>query len=272
VANRARLAAPIHGASWAWLPGADMAAIMAIVPSIRCLAASVPGHCSAASSAACTSSSVAMRRLSRSMSRVPADAPYHVAVTAGRANVAGERLPTAGSARTATPGSHRTRLPRRLYPGNRAGHRAEFTPASAAHVRPRTRCRHGQHVAVRGKPAVTPTARPPWTPSAIRPWTPRHDCLQRDKMTHDGTEKKRPASARIRSYRGVSAGGGRCWVRTNEGLADGFTDRRLWQQPTLPTLVIAAGVNTDSAPRPKSMPPRMRTRAGTGQGPGAADS
>ena len=54
-------------------------------------------------------------------------------------------------------------------------------------------------------------------PSAMRPWTPRHAGLQRDKMTHHGTEKKRPASARIRSRRAVFAGGGRCWVRTNVG-------------------------------------------------------
>ena len=38
-----------------------------------------------------------------------------------------------------------------------------------------------------------------------------------DKVTHAGTEKKRPASARIRSKRAVFAGGGRCWVRTNVG-------------------------------------------------------
>jgi hypothetical protein len=37
------------------------------------------------------------------------------------------------------------------------------------------------------------------TPSAMRPWTPQHDGLQRDKVTHHGTEKKRPASTRIRS-------------------------------------------------------------------------
>jgi hypothetical protein len=29
-------------------------------------------------------------------------------------------------------------------------------------------------------------------PSAICPWTPQHGGLQRDKVTHDGTEKKRP--------------------------------------------------------------------------------
>jgi hypothetical protein len=34
-------------------------------------------------------------------------------------------------------------------------------------------------------------------PSAMRPWTAQYDGLQRDKVTHAGTEKKRPASARI---------------------------------------------------------------------------
>jgi hypothetical protein len=36
-------------------------------------------------------------------------------------------------------------------------------------------------------------------PSAMRPWTAQYDDLQRSKVTHAGTEKKRPASARIRS-------------------------------------------------------------------------
>ena len=35
------------------------------------------------------------------------------------------------------------------------------------------------------------------SPSAMRPWTAQYDGLQRDKVTHAGTEKKRPASARI---------------------------------------------------------------------------
>ena len=53
-------------------------------------------------------------------------------------------------------------------------------------------------VAVRGKPTVH-TDRPGGrTPPAICPWTPRHGDLQRYKVTHDGTEKKRPASTRIR--------------------------------------------------------------------------
>jgi len=56
-----------------------------------------------------------------------------------------------------------------------------------------TRDRRGPSVAVRGKPAVH-TDRPSGrTPSAMRPWTPRHSGPQRYKMTHHGTEKKRPA-------------------------------------------------------------------------------
>jgi hypothetical protein len=47
--------------------------------------------------------------------------------------------------------------------------------------------------------AATHTAPWPRFPSAMRPWTPQHDGLQRYKVTHDGTEQKRPASARIRS-------------------------------------------------------------------------
>ena len=54
-------------------------------------------------------------------------------------------------------------------------------------------------------------------PSTMRPWTAPYDDLQRPKVTHHGPEKKRPASTRIRSQRGVFAGGGRCWVRTNVG-------------------------------------------------------
>jgi hypothetical protein len=41
-------------------------------------------------------------------------------------------------------------------------------------------------------PAVTPTVLPARNPSAIRPWIPQHRGPQRDKVAHDGTEKKRP--------------------------------------------------------------------------------
>jgi len=52
-------------------------------------------------------------------------------------------------------------------------------------------------VAVRAKPTVPHTAPRPRFPSAMRPWTPQYDGLQRDKVTHHGTEKKRPASRDI---------------------------------------------------------------------------
>jgi hypothetical protein len=74
--------------------------------------------------------------------------------------------------------AQRPRLTKPPRPGNLAGQQA------------------GRH---RGKPTVTPTARQTWTPSAMRRWIPQHNGLQRYKATHHGTEKKQPASARIRS-------------------------------------------------------------------------
>jgi hypothetical protein len=69
----------------------------------------------------------------------------------------------------------------------------ECTLDSAAHVKPEHATGAGPSVAVRGKPTVH-TDRPRGrTPSAICPWTPRHRDLQRYKVTHDGTAKKRPA-------------------------------------------------------------------------------
>jgi hypothetical protein len=52
-------------------------------------------------------------------------------------------------------------------------------------------------VAVRGKPAVTPTVLAARNPSAVRPWTPQHDGQQRYKVTHDGTEQNGPSSREI---------------------------------------------------------------------------
>jgi hypothetical protein len=60
-------------------------------------------------------------------------------------------------------------------------------------------CPRPLSVAVRGKPTVTPTVLRARTMSAMRPWTPQFDGLQRDKVTHGGTKKKRPAQPRIRS-------------------------------------------------------------------------
>jgi hypothetical protein len=58
-----------------------------------------------------------------------------------------------------------------------------------------------------------------------------HSWKQPDSHGHSGTsagQKQQPASPGKSSSRAISAGSGRCWVRTNVGEADGFTDRSLW--------------------------------------------
>src|ERR1035441_8526575 len=84
------------------------------------------------------------------------------------------------------PGHHRHQRPAR--PGAGRG----CTPGSAAAVEPRTGRPDSPSVAVRGKPTVHADRPSGRTPSAICPWTPRHSGPQRYKVTHDGTEKKRP--------------------------------------------------------------------------------
>ncbi|MDX6417795.1 MAG: AraC family transcriptional regulator, positive regulator of tynA and feaB [Trebonia sp.] len=79
------------------------------------------------------------------------------------------------------------------HAGPRGGHRemhSRLRPARQAG----THRQRGPSVAVRRKPTVTPTVLARRTPSAICPWTPQRNGLQRDKVTHAGTEKKRPAS------------------------------------------------------------------------------
>ena len=95
------------------------------------------------------------------------------------------------------PSHQRTRLPRPPPPP--ANHRGRQAGCTGMHARlsgsrqAGARDRRGPSVAVRGKPTVH-TDRPRGrTPSAICPWTPRHSGPQRYKVTHDGTEKKRPA-------------------------------------------------------------------------------
>ena len=104
-------------------------------------------------------------------------------------------------------------FPGRPAPGKPAGQRADAgkcTLSFAVNVKPSTgrlrglgpwavRRRSPPSVAVRAKSTVPHTAPWPRFPSAMRPWTPQHNALQRDKVTYDGTEQKRPASARIRS-------------------------------------------------------------------------
>jgi hypothetical protein len=100
--------------------------------------------------------------------------------------------------RTARPAITAPAFPAARIPGNHAGRRADTcgcTLDSAANVKPG----HPPERAPEPRQAATHTAPWPRFPSAMRPWTPQHNALQRYKVTHHGTEKKRPASARIRS-------------------------------------------------------------------------
>src|SRR5216683_7891769 len=56
-------------------------------------------------------------------------------------------------------------------------------------------------------------------------------------MRHSGTAARRPASPDMPRPRADFAGGGRCWVRTNVGLADGFTDDHGSRLPTYADLL-----------------------------------
>jgi hypothetical protein len=89
-----------------------------------------------------------------------------------------------------------------ISPGKaRSGYRTQKKCAldSATNVKPRTgpplrtlvrgpSVVAAPSVAVRAKPTVPRTAPWPRFPSAMRPWTPQHDALQRNKVTHHGTE------------------------------------------------------------------------------------
>ena len=100
--------------------------------------------------------------------------------------------------RTARPAISAPAFPAARIPGNRAGRRADTcgcTLDSAANVKLGT----PPEWAPEPRQAATHTAPWPRFPSAIRPWTPQHNALQRYKVTHAGTEKKRPARARHRS-------------------------------------------------------------------------
>jgi hypothetical protein len=137
------------------------------------------------------------------------------------------RHPRTGCPGPSNPADERSGQPRPLCPSGKVSRSPGPLPQSSAHRlpgRPRsgktrgapgghtgmharlgggrqagTRSWHGPSVAVRGKPTVTPTARQARPPSAIRPWTPQYDGLQRDKVTHAGTDKNGPLARRIRS-------------------------------------------------------------------------
>ena len=93
------------------------------------------------------------------------------------------------------PSAHPPSPPARV-PGNRPGRGR--THGDARPTRRRASSRKHAAGAARPWPSVKqPTVRTDRAeariPSAMRPWTPQHDGPQRYKVTHDGTEKKRPA-------------------------------------------------------------------------------
>jgi hypothetical protein len=118
------------------------------------------------------------------------------------------RLASVTLSLTASPAITRTRPSRPPRPGKPAGQPADAgtcTLTSAANVKPAQRARRGPSSVARpwSRPpsaAVRETAdgahRPSWRapcPSAMCPWTPQHPALQQYKVTHHGTEQKRPA-------------------------------------------------------------------------------
>jgi hypothetical protein len=88
-----------------------------------------------------------------------------------------------------------TQAPR--YPPGTLGSRGtrvpERAPGSAPHAKPEWAPRGPCPWPSVEKPTVRTDRDGARIPSAMRPWTPRHSGPQRDKMTHHGTEKKRPA-------------------------------------------------------------------------------
>jgi hypothetical protein len=100
------------------------------------------------------------------------------------------------------PSHQRTRLPGRPRPGKSRGPLGGHIGMDARLGGARqvsTRPRRGPSVRSVEYPAVTPTVLAARNPSAMRPWTQQHSALPRHKVTHAGTEQKRPASARFRS-------------------------------------------------------------------------
>jgi hypothetical protein len=110
-------------------------------------------------------------------------------------------------------------------PGRHVRDNMATSPARTA-MSPRTRDGIRDH---RTRARTAPYAPVP-APDAVR-YMSVHSRKQPDSHRRSGTpsrEKQRPASPGIPRPRAVSAGGGRCKVRTCVGLADGFTDRLPW--------------------------------------------
>ena len=78
-------------------------------------------------------------------------------------------------------------------------------------------------------PTTTTHPTGPMIADAVR-YMSVHSWKQPDSHGHSGTspgQKQQPARPGKPSSRAISAGGGRCWVRTSVGLADGFTVRNV---------------------------------------------
>ena len=89
-------------------------------------------------------------------------------------------------------------------------------------------------------------------PDAVR-YMSVHSWKQPDSHGHSGTSpgtKQQPARPGKPSSRAISAGGGRCWVRTSVGEADGFTDRSLWPLGQPAWCRSQDGTVKDSGPPP----------------------
>ena len=101
--------------------------------------------------------------------------------------------------RTAAPAIRAPALPRppaHGHPGTATRRREMHAPLSRqrqAGTHPPDRPPAAHTRARFGQAASTHSAPWPKFPSAMRPWTPQHNALQRYKVTHDGTEQKRPA-------------------------------------------------------------------------------
>jgi hypothetical protein len=105
--------------------------------------------------------------------------------------------------RTARPVIRAPAFPGRPRPGNTetAGRHTGMHARLSSARQAGTRHQHGPSVAACAKPTAPPTALTAQTPSAICPRTPQHSGPRRDKVTHHGTEKKRP-QGRVSAARG----------------------------------------------------------------------
>jgi hypothetical protein len=100
--------------------------------------------------------------------------------------------------RTASPAISAPAFPARPHPGKSRGSASGHTGMDTR-LGGKRQARAPPERAPEPRQAATHTAPSPRFPSAMRPWTPQHNALQRYKVTHGETEKKRPASTRIRS-------------------------------------------------------------------------